>query len=328
MSLQRMIIGLAAAGAAATGATTLAERRLLLKLDSVDPPAGWTRPRFPEGTQVMVPTDDGAELAVAMAGPDDGPVVVLVHGLTSNHHDWGPVAHRLVDQGHRVVGVNQRGHGGSSVGSEGFGPTRQGADLGQVLAALDLSDVTLVGHSMGGVAALSLLTGPNPTDRVSRLVLVATLADSTALDRRLSLKVGNSKRYQALADHPVHAPVGARLLFGNSPSRAMVEDALASNRACPVDTRRGAALGLLDYDVRALLPKVTVATVVLCGDKDRATSLDENRAIARAIPGAQLIVVPGAGHMIIWEAADMVADAIVAITTSTRHQAHARDLSG
>ena len=58
-------------------------------------------------------------------------VVVLVHGLTSNHHDWGPVAVRLVATGHRVIGLNQRGHGGSTVGTDGFGPARQGRDVGQ-----------------------------------------------------------------------------------------------------------------------------------------------------------------------------------------------------
>jgi len=112
-------------------------------------------------------------------------------------------------------------------------------------------------------------------------------------------------------------------LFGKMPSRVMVEDALASNRACPLDTRRGAALGLLDYDIRDLLPQIATTTVVVCGNKDRVTSLKENRAIAKAIPGAQLIVVPNAGHMVIWEAPDILADAIAAITTSTRHQAHA-----
>ncbi|MFV2039484.1 MAG: alpha/beta hydrolase, partial [Acidimicrobiales bacterium] len=136
MRASRVLVGAAVVGAASTAAVLVAERRLLRHMDVTAPPPGWTRPRFPDGTDVMVPTDDGAQLAVRIAEPeaeaggttdrDPVPTVVMVHGLTSNYHDWGPVAGRLVQKGHRVIGINQRGHGGSTVGSEGFSATRLG----------------------------------------------------------------------------------------------------------------------------------------------------------------------------------------------------------
>lgn len=292
-------------------AGALGERRIIRGLDRTPPPDGWFTPRFPDGSVVMVPTDDGAELVVGLAGPDDGPPVVLVHGLTSNHHDWGPVAHRLVAAGHRVIGVNQRGHGGSTVGGDGFGPERQGTDLGQVLRALDLRDVTLAGHSMGGIAALSLLVlaPESGADRVRDLVLVATLASTTGIDRRNGLKLAQ-RDDRVITDHPIHGRVFARAVFGESPSAAMVDDALASAARCPDATRIGAATGLIGYDVRSSLPELAVPTTVVCGTQDRLTPLSENKRIAAAIPGAQLVVVPGAGHLVIWEAPDIVADAI------------------
>ena len=324
MGYKRVMLGLAATGAAMAAGAFLGERRVLQKMDATPPPAGWRKPRFPDGNELMVPTDDGAELRVVFAGPEEGPVVVLVHGLTSNSDDWGPVAELLVAGGNRVIGVNQRGHGGSSVGTEGFGPARQGADLGQVLSALDLDGVTVVGHSMGGVAAMSLLTLRPETGahRIGRLVLVATLADSGGPDRKLTLRLGDTAQYQELARHPRHAPAMARVVFGRMPARVMVDHALESNRACPPETRHGAAMGLLDYDVRDLLPTITVPTVVVCGDRDLLTPLRENRAIADAIAGAELVVVEDVGHLIIWEAPERVVQAIEAVAASAPQASH------
>ena len=70
---------------------------------------------------------------------------------------WGPVARRLITDGFEVVAVELRGHGDSSRGRDGYGPRRLAADLAQVLSALDLRDVILVGHSMGGMASMTLM---------------------------------------------------------------------------------------------------------------------------------------------------------------------------
>ncbi len=326
MRKRHVLLAFAAAGAASGAAVVASERRLLRRMNEAPLPSRWSSPRFPEGSELMVPTDDGAELVVARAGAEHGPAVVLVHGLTSNHHDWGPVAAALVDRGFHVVGINQRGHGGSTVGSEGFGPARQGADVGQVLAALDLDDVTLCGHSMGGIAALSLLTLRPETGagRVGRLVPIATLADAHGRDRRAALKVGNTQQYRNLADHPQHAAAMARFLFGApTPNRAMVDQSLQSYLACPFETRVGAAQAMVDYDVRHLLADIELPTVVICGTHDRLTSHRENKAIADAIPGATFVSVADAGHMVIWENAGLIARTIAELASSATESARA-----
>ena len=321
MHLKRLLVGLAMAGAPA--ATAIAERRMLRAMNAIDEPPGWTQPRFPTEAEIMVPTDDGAELVVSLAGPETEPPVVLVHGLTSSHHDWGPVATLLVEAGHRVIAINLRGHGGSTVGVDGFGPDRLGLDLGQALQALELNNVTLVGHSLGGAATLSLLLGDaaRGADRVGHAVLVATLADSASVERRAVLRLGDTAQYQALANHPVHAPAAARLAFGVLPSRVLVDHALASNRSCPLATRTGAAQGLLGYDIRDQLGAIECPCVVICGTRDLFTPLRENRAIANSIPGAELIAVSGAGHLVIWEEPATVADTIAALSPATPNRA-------
>jgi len=309
--VRSFLAGVVATTGVGVAAAALGERRVVRSLDRSPAPEGWATPRFPDGAEVMVPTDDGAELMVSVTGPDNGPTVVLVHGLTSNHHDWGPVAQRLVARRHRVIAINQRGHGGSTIGSDGFGPKRQGTDLGQVLDALDLRDVTLVGHSMGGIAALSLtiLAPESGAARVRSLVLVATLASTTGVDRRNGLKVAGRDN-RVITEHPIHGRFFARAVFGSSPCAAMVDDALASAARCPDPARIGASNGLVGYDVRSRLDTLAVPTTVVCGTRDRLTPLSENRRIAASIPGAELVVVPGAGHLVIWEEPEIVASAI------------------
>ncbi len=290
------------------------ERLTLRKIDATQKPSNWESPRWPKGHSTKVSTDDGAEIVVEISGNISGPVVVLVHGLSADHHSFGPIAEILVEQGCCVVGVNQRGHGGSTVGSAGFGPERQGLDLGEVLHALDLQNVHLVGHSMGGIAAMSLLTmGPSSAGkRVASLTLLATLADTAGNMREFFLGLSDRSWYQNLIDHPVHGPAIARLaLFGQIPSRQMLDDALELGQRCPTPHRIDASLGLLGYDIRGLLPLIDCPTTVICGTDDLMTTHVENQQIAELIPSAQMVSISGAGHMFIWEEPDRITETII-----------------
>lgn len=109
------------------------------------------------------------ELPSTAAGPaETGPPVVLVHGLFSAGWSWDVLAPVLARSGRRVVIVELRGHGHSDrVGPYTF--DRLAADLSFLLAALDLAQVDLIGHSLGGhVAALVAMREPG---RVRRLVV-------------------------------------------------------------------------------------------------------------------------------------------------------------
>ena len=290
------------------------ERLTLRKIDSTQNPSNWGTPRWPKGQSTKVITDDGAELVVEISGTLSGPVAVLVHGLSADHHSLGPIAERLVNEGCCVIGVNQRGHGGSSVGSAGFGPERQGLDLGEVLHTLNLQNVHLVGHSMGGIAAMSLLTmGPSSAGkRVTTLTLLSTLADTAGGIRELFLGLSDRSWYQNLIDHPVHGPALARIsLFGRTPSRQMVDDAIELGKRCPTPYRIDAALGLLGFDIRGLLPLIDCQTTVICGTEDLLTTYSENQRIAELIPSAEMVSISGAGHMFVWEEPDCIAHAIL-----------------
>ncbi len=291
----------------------LLEQRILLHIAATPDPPGWRTPLFPEGHEILVPASDGAVLSVAVAGPDDGPVAALAHGITQNHHNWGLVAEPLVDAGWRVVGVNQRGHAASTVGTDGYSAGRLGADLGDVIEALDLRDVVVAGHSLGGIATLSLLTGPRRSaiQRVRAAVLVSTTASANDPARRATAAFVQRDLFEILTRHPEHGRVMRRFAFGPTPSPAMVDALGAAGQHLSRADELAAATSLLDYDVRSELAGITADLTVLCGTRDAVTPLRDSKTIARE-SGATLLQLPGVGHMLPLEAPDAVVDAIQA----------------
>ena len=91
------------------------------------------------------------QLAYELSGPDDAPVVVLIHGITESHHSWRPVIEEL-HADHRVLAVDLRGHGASATGTA-YDPLSYAGDVAETVAALGLREPLVVGHSLGGVVA-------------------------------------------------------------------------------------------------------------------------------------------------------------------------------
>jgi pimeloyl-ACP methyl ester carboxylesterase len=112
---------------------------------------------------------DGAELAGAVWGPDDGPAVLGVHGITASHLSWPVVARALPHA--RFVAADLRGRAGSADAPPPWDMTAHADDMVRVLDAVGVERAVVVGHSMGGFVAGWMAAG-HP-DRVSALVLVA-----------------------------------------------------------------------------------------------------------------------------------------------------------
>ncbi len=96
----------------------------------------------------IIKTTDGVELFVKDWGT--GRPFVLIHGWPLNADMWDLIAHELVEKGFRVVTYDRRGFGRSSQPGTGYDYDTMSDDLAAVIDGLGLSDVTLVGFSMGG----------------------------------------------------------------------------------------------------------------------------------------------------------------------------------
>ncbi|MER6947739.1 alpha/beta fold hydrolase [Nonomuraea sp. NPDC000554] len=102
-------------------------------------------------------------------GRGDGPPLLLVHGWGADSHQWSWHIDALA-RTHRVIAVDLRGHGYSSVPESGNTPRAMAEDLNGLLARLGVPEVVAVGHSMGG-QVVSVLAVEHP-ERVARVVAV------------------------------------------------------------------------------------------------------------------------------------------------------------
>jgi pimeloyl-ACP methyl ester carboxylesterase len=260
----------------------------------------------PQGEEVTITRPDGTVLRALTAG--DGPPVVLVHGYTVTVAEWNVVWDDLLARGFRVIGFDQRGHGGSTLGAEGIGSAPMADDIAAVLAHFDVRDAVLVGHSMGGFVSIrALLDHPDLQLRLRGLVLFATWAGRVldgAPQNKLQIPLLERGILQRLVRNKTIGVIFGAAQCGTRPSPAMVE-VFTEGFQQHVD-EHGPHLAIVRAfsreDRYPRLGEIAVPTVVMVGAADRTTPPNHSRRMADGIPGARLVTVPNAGHALNWEA--------------------------
>lgn len=252
-------------------------------------------------------TDDGLELEVCEAGA--GPALVLVHGFGGAKEDFSEHVDDLA-RDHRVITLDLRGHGESDgpVGEEHYSLDRFAADLVCVLDALDLGSCRLLGHSMGGmVVRRFVLAHPQ---RVDALILMDTSPGPVpGLDREiidLGVQIANEQGMDELkrvmdAFAPLDTPSYQRMLAERSGYREFGD---AKWAALSQGMYTAMMIEIRDQpDQLERLAAVTCPTLVMVGVEDEPFRRVSER-MAAMIAGAELVVIPGAGHSPQFENAD------------------------
>jgi non-heme chloroperoxidase len=267
------------------------------------------------GEERTIKTADGAELSVTVAGAEGGRLFVMAHGWTCDRTTWTPVARRLVDRGHRIAIYDQRGHGASRAGEDGFTIEALGDDMRAVLEELDATGAVIAGHSMGGMAVQSFaVRHPDVlAQRVDGLALVATASEKVVrrgLMARLShLVLANPAVDKAIAS----ATIGPWLLrgsVGRRPAHAWLESLRTSFAGTSLEARLGFLDAFQTLDLSATLADVRVPTVVMVGSRDLVIPPSRGRRLAEVIEGSRLVEFKGAGHMLPFEVPDAVAQTL------------------
>jgi len=240
------------------------------------------------------------------------PAIVLLHGLLFDGGMWKGQVEPLAALG-RVLIFDGPGHGKSELPPP-FSLEDHAEALGDALTALDAPRAVLVGLSWGGM--LSMRVAIRAPKRVAAMVLMDTAADAEAranvvkyrafimfarrfgmpkwfVDAQLAPLMWGPK---TLAERPELVEKFARV------SNGFNRDGVA---------RAAKAVVIHRKSVLAELPNVKAPTLVVCGRDDRAQPLARSQEIARAIPGAKLVTIDGAGHMSAIEAPDAVNAEIV-----------------
>lgn len=228
----------------------------------------------------------------------DGLPVVLIHGAGSDHLVWPPALRRL--PGTRVCALDLPGHGRS----QGRGRDLMAdyaADLIEFLDALTVPRVVLVGHSMGGgIAQLVALSAPG---RVAGLVLIGTGA-------RLRVAPAVLEGLRQDAAGTVEPLMG--WLWGLGVESTLVHQAQQVMLATDPEVLLGDFLACDGFDARAQVAGIRAPTLVLVGSEDRMTPPRFSQWLAEQLPAAKLVLMEGAGHMLMLERPHQVRDAVSA----------------
>jgi pimeloyl-ACP methyl ester carboxylesterase len=311
--------GFAAAAAGGVGFGLLARRRAeewRLQLEADPEWAELSRP-VPARAHTIA-SFDRTDLHVEVTGPDDAPPLVLIHGYALGLRSWH-YQRRDLAADFRVIAYDLRGHGSSERGRSGdYSIATLGRDLAAVLDALVPfpAKALAAGHSLGGMSILSY--AKEFPELIARRLAGAILLDTTGFDVVAGgLAATGAAVLSALprvAFGPRTADVTTLITrsIGFGPQATPAQVAFVERLLIETPNSVKADLGptLTASDLREAAPLLRVPSLVLVGEHDRLTPPAAAVKLARALPDARLVTVPGAGHNAMLEAADHVTDEI------------------
>ncbi|MCM6778745.1 alpha/beta hydrolase [Nocardia sp. CDC159] len=283
-------------------------------------------------SRAVVQAKDVVALSVRQYGPRDAALtVVLLHGHCQRGESWTYVLDALRRRcpDVRFVSYDHRGHGNSAAAPrETYHLEQLGHDLRDVLAAVaPTGPIVLVGHSMGGMTALTY-AGQHPHEIGARIVgvaLIATAASNLAeagfgrllrnplislFQAAVRLAPRWTQRAKLLACK-IFAPIVRAAEYGD---RAVSPRVLALNNAMHNQTSIVTMASFLStfttYNRTAVLPLLTpIPTLALCGSADLMTPPSHSVTMAAAAH-SELVLIEGAGHSVILEQPESVAAAL------------------
>ena len=278
----------------------------------------------------------GVTLNVAIAGPDDAPAVILLHGFPESHRTWREVAPRLEDR-FRLVMPDQRGFAGSDRPQEvdAYRTDTLIDDIFALAETLGIESFALVGHDWGGAIAwpaalrndprlkkLAIVNAPHP------VIFQKSLIENE--DQRAASQYINWFRTPA-AEKAIEA-MGFDAFFQKTfvshveltkipeaEKQRYIADWSQPGGMLPmlnwyratklVVPPPGITVPLPDWLLRAF-PKIRVPTLVIWGMKDPALLPLQLDGLDELVEDLRIVKLPEAGHFAPWEAGEQVAEAL------------------
>ncbi|SPF37914.1 Alpha/beta hydrolase [Candidatus Sulfotelmatobacter kueseliae] len=230
----------------------------------------------------------------------EGSPVILLHPFPAHHEFWLPVAESLAAR-YRVILPDLRGHGESGVGEGPATMEKHAADIVRVMDDADVGRAPLVGVSVGGYVLFEFWR--RHRGRVAALGLCNTKAPADGAEARAA-------RLQAATDvlergtEPFLETMVPRLLGKTTRETRpdLVDEALRMMRTMSPDDVAQVQRGMAERpDSVATLNTINVPTLLVTGDEDILTGVNEAELMRQHVAGSELRVIPKAGHYAPWE---------------------------
>jgi non-heme chloroperoxidase len=277
-----------------------------------------------------ITTKDGTEIYYKDWG--SGPVVTFSHGWPLNSDAWDGQMLFLAQHGFRVMAHDRRGHGRSSQPTSGNDMNGYADDLAALIEALDLKDVTLVGHSTGG-GEVARYIGRHGTKRVAKAVLIAAvppvMVKSEANPEGLPIEAFDAIRAGLVKDRSqFYRDLAPQFYGANRPGSNVSQGTLDQfwlwSMQAGLLNAYECVKAFSETDFTEDLKKFDVPTLVLHGEDDQIVPVKDSAVkSARLIKGAKDIYYPGAPHGITATHQDQVnADLLAFLRPDARNLDH------
>ncbi len=234
-----------------------------------------------------------------------GPVVTFSHGWPLSSDMWDGQMLFLAQNGYRVIAHDRRGHGRSGQAWSGNDMDGYADDLAALITALELDEVTLVGHSTGG-GEVARYIGRHRTARVAKAVLIAAvpplLLKTQTNPEGLPIDVFDGIRAGLLKDRSQYYRDLAPVFYGANRPGATVSQGLLDqfwlwSMQAGLKNAYDSVKAFSETDFTADLTKFDVPTLLVHGEDDQIVPVkDSSKKSARLIKGAKDVYYPGAPH--------------------------------
>jgi len=264
---------------------------------------------------VTVGQENSAPIEIYYEDHGTGRPVVLIHGFPLSGRAWERQQRALLAAGHRVITYDRRGFGRSSQPTTGYDYDTFAADLDKLLTALNLHEVDLAGHSMGG-GEIARYLGAYGSGRIRRAAIVSGvppyLLKTPETPNGVPQEVFDEIAAALTADRFPYFTEWNENFFnldetlGKLISAEAVQDAWnTAVSASPTGTIACVATWYTDF--RADLPKIDIPVLILHGTADRILPIDAcGPRTHELIKNSQYVPIEGAGHGLSWTHADEV----------------------
>lgn len=263
---------------------------------------------------------DGINIAFRIQG--EGPPLVLIMGYRLSLAAWPAKFVETLAKSFTVIAIDNRGTGQSDKPVTGYAIANMARDVAGVLDEIGIDSTYLLGYSMGGAIAQEF-TRQFP-HRVAGLILCATMCGGPRATYAEASVVRVMRDLDGLSAEQIARRIWEVTYASDylREHRELAEDQMRRETAVPTPLHAADLQfqAFAEFDGSKALSQIRCPTLVLTGDLDRLIRPQNSEMLAQLIPGAKLVVIPGGGHRVLWEAVDECTDLITGFLASSHNQ--------